>query len=73
MVDTTRQSVMTCPHCGFQRAELMPEHSCVIVYQCQRCGAVLRPAEGDCCVYCTYGTLPCPAIQRRRATANDHE
>jgi hypothetical protein len=27
---------------------------------------MLRPAEGDCCVFCTYADVPCPPIQRAR-------
>lgn len=59
-------SVITCPSCGHQRTETMPEYSCAIIYRCAGCGATLRPAEGDCCVYCTYGSVPCPAIQKIR-------
>lgn len=59
-------SVITCPHCGHQRTETMPECSCVIFYQCQGCGTMLQPAQGDCCVYCTYGSVPCPPIQKMR-------
>nr|WP_299019146.1 GDCCVxC domain-containing (seleno)protein [uncultured Tepidimonas sp.] len=22
-----------------------------------------RPRPGDCCVYCSYGTSPCPPVQ----------
>ena len=62
-------SVITCPHCDHQRAETMPECSCVIFYQCQECATMLRPADGDCCVYCTYGSAPCPPIQRLRRSA----
>ncbi|MGE0674778.1 MAG: GDCCVxC domain-containing (seleno)protein, partial [Methylibium sp.] len=24
------------------------------------------PKSGDCCVYCSYGTVPCPPIQAQR-------
>ena len=57
-------SIITCPHCGHERTEQMPERSCVIAYQCLGCGETLTPAEGDCCVYCTYGTVPCPPMQQ---------
>ena len=59
------ESVITCPACGVQRVEEMPERSCVIAYRCTACGETLRPAEGDCCVYCTYGSVPCPPLQGR--------
>jgi len=32
-----------------------------------RCGELLRPKSGDCCVFCSYGLAPllCPPIQER--------
>ncbi|WP_321163938.1 GDCCVxC domain-containing (seleno)protein, partial [Idiomarina zobellii] len=24
---------------------------------------LLKPLKGDCCVYCSYGTVKCPPIQ----------
>lgn len=56
-------SVLTCPECGTSKSEVMPEDSCQWFYQCSGCGAVLKPQPGDCCVYCSYGTVPCPPIQ----------
>ena len=35
------------------------------------CGALLKPKPGDCCVFCSYGDVPCPPIQEaRRGSAN---
>lgn len=31
------------------------------------CGARLKPKPGDCCVFCSYGSVPCLPIQRARA------
>jgi hypothetical protein len=25
---------------------------------------VLKPKQGDCCVFCSYGSVPCPPIQQ---------
>ncbi len=58
------QSTITCPDCGFQKAEEMPTESCQFFYECGNCHTVLKPKEGDCCVYCSYGTVPCPPIQQ---------
>jgi hypothetical protein len=44
----------------------MPRDACRIVYQCTACGATLRPASGDCCVFCSYGSVPCPPVQIAR-------
>jgi len=71
-MEPTLRSVVTCPHCRSRHTETMPEYSCAISYQCAGCGAVLRPLPGDCCVYCSFGSVPCPAIQveRRRSHLN---
>ncbi|AJY38456.1 hypothetical protein BW21_5513 [Burkholderia humptydooensis] len=60
-----RESVLTCPHCGFARRETMPEDTCLFFYACSACGALLRPKPGDCCVFCSYGSVCCPSRQRR--------
>jgi hypothetical protein len=57
------QSVLTCPKCGHQSAETMPTDACQYFYDCAGCGALLKPAARDCCVFCSYGTVPCPPIQ----------
>lgn len=57
------QSVVTCPQCGFASEETMPTDACQWFYQCRQCGTMLRPKEGDCCVFCSYGTVACPPIQ----------
>ena len=59
-------STITCPECGHSKAETMPTGSCQWFYDCEACGAVLRPKPGDCCVYCSYGTVPCPPVQAAR-------
>lgn len=56
-------SVITCPRCGHVSRERMPTNACLFFYDCEGCGEVLRPKEGDCCVYCSYGTVKCPPIQ----------
>lgn len=56
-------STLTCPRCGHQEAETMPTDACQFLYDCKGCEAVLRPQPGDCCVFCSYGSLPCPPIQ----------
>lgn len=60
-------STIKCPHCGHEAAEAMPSNACVAFYPCSSCGVMLRPKPGDCCVFCSYGTVPCPPIQAERA------
>lgn len=44
----------------------MPTDACQFFYDCTGCGALLRPKEADCCVYCSYGSVPCPPIRNAR-------
>jgi hypothetical protein len=61
-------SSLTCPHCGHHATERMPTNACVGFYTCKGYGQMLRPKRGDCCVFCTYGSVPCPPIQEEHAT-----
>jgi hypothetical protein len=47
----------------------MPTDSCIYLYACKECGAVLKPKPGDCCVFCSYGSVPCPPKQAERGKA----
>ncbi|HET7415668.1 MAG TPA: GDCCVxC domain-containing (seleno)protein [Arthrobacter sp.] len=42
----------------------MPTDACQFFWVCPACEQRLRPLEGDCCVFCSYGTLPCPSKQK---------
>ncbi|HYR07148.1 MAG TPA: GDCCVxC domain-containing (seleno)protein [Longimicrobium sp.] len=57
------RSVLTCPYCGTKAEETMPEDACQFFYECGGCGKLLRPKPGDCCVFCSYGSVPCPPVQ----------
>ncbi|MGP6089867.1 GDCCVxC domain-containing (seleno)protein [Antarctobacter jejuensis] len=57
------ESTLTCPSCGHRSRERMPEDACQFFWECPGCEKLLRPKAGDCCVYCSYGTVPCPPIQ----------
>lgn len=61
-------STLTCPKCGGVSTETMPTDACQFFYDCKHCGTVLRPLKGDCCVFCSYGDVPCPPIQEARET-----
>lgn len=64
-MDIKLTSTITCPTCGFQKEETMPTDACQFFYECENCKTVLRPNEGDCCVYCSYGSVACPSIQSK--------
>lgn len=58
------ESILTCPTCGFQANETMPTDACQFFYVCTGCGEKLKPLPGDCCVFCSYGSVPCPPVQQ---------
>jgi hypothetical protein len=56
-------STITCPECRHKSSETMPTDACQFFYDCKGCGTRLKPKSGDCCVFCSYGNVPCPPIQ----------
>jgi hypothetical protein len=61
------KSELTCPSCHMRHTETMPVDACIYYFECTGCGAMLRPTPGDCCVFCSYGSVPCPPMQLARA------
>lgn len=61
------QSVITCPVCGHKEEEMMPVDACQFFYTCKECKTRLKPKEGDCCVFCSYGSVACPPIQQDKS------
>jgi hypothetical protein len=41
----------------------MPGDACLCFYQCEACRTILRPREGTCCIFCSYGTEKCAHVQ----------
>lgn len=65
------ESVLTCPQCGVATAEIMPTDSCLYFYECTGCHTLLRPRAGDCCVFCSYGSVKCPPMQLSSGCCGD--
>ncbi|MDH6153671.1 MULTISPECIES: GDCCVxC domain-containing (seleno)protein [Paraburkholderia] len=63
MSDVILESVLTCPHCGFASEETMPLDACRFYHECRHCHTVFRPKAGDCCVFCSFGSVKCPSVQ----------
>src|SRR5262249_57842727 len=61
------ESVITCPHCATAKSETMPTDACQFFYTCTGCGARLQPKPGDCCAFCSYGSVPCPPSPAERS------
>jgi hypothetical protein len=50
-------------------AKVSDWYACQFFYMCTGCGTKLRPQSGDCCVFCFYGSVPCPPMQSENATS----
>ena len=56
-------STIMCPACGHRERETMYEGVCQYFYKCKGCGKLVKPLRGDCCVFCSFGDVPCPQTQ----------
>jgi hypothetical protein len=63
-------STLTCPECGYRTEDTMPIDRCVYFFQCAACSRLLKPTPGDCCVFCSYGDVPCPPRQEQDASGH---
>jgi hypothetical protein len=41
----------------------MPLDACVRFFDCPVCRTLIQPLPGDCCVFCSYGSVRCPPKQ----------
>jgi hypothetical protein len=57
------ESTLICPERGHQTVETMPTDACQFFYDCKGCGKRLKPRAGDCSVFCSFASVPCPPIQ----------
>ena len=64
MTNIQLQSTITCPQCNGKTTEQMPTNYCEYFWECPHCKNKLKPKKGDCCVYCSYGSVRCPSIQK---------
>lgn len=58
------RSVLTCPECGHAVELEMPVDACKFFHECEACHTLLPPLPGDCCVFCSYGSVKCPSVQQ---------
>lgn len=63
MIELIMESEIKCPFCRHQKRETMPADACQWFYECHSCHKLIKPKSGDCCVYCSFGTVKCPPIQ----------
>jgi hypothetical protein len=60
------ESTIRCPTCDRESRERMPTDACLFFWSCPACGARVKPKAGDCCVFCSYGSVPCPPVQDQK-------
>ncbi|KKP80685.1 MAG: hypothetical protein UR81_C0019G0003 [Candidatus Levybacteria bacterium GW2011_GWB1_35_5] len=57
------KAFLTCSKCGMVQSAKMPTDACQYFYRCFKCGEMIKPKEGDCCVFCSYADTKCPSKQ----------
>ena len=62
-MEVITRAKLTCPECGRSEDAEMPTDACQLFSDCLGCGTVLKPKEGDCCVFCSYSDTVCPPKQ----------
>ncbi|HCY40484.1 MAG TPA: hypothetical protein DHV48_03895 [Prolixibacteraceae bacterium] len=62
------KSIIRCPACGFEKQGVMHEDSCQFFYECENCKNILKTLRCDCCVFCSYGSVPCPPVQAKSSS-----
>ena len=60
------EAILTCPKCAHRKEETMPERYLEVSYVCEKCHAILKPKDGDDCVFCSYSNTICPEQQEKR-------
>ncbi|MDO8208221.1 MAG: GDCCVxC domain-containing (seleno)protein [Gallionella sp.] len=65
MMTIQLESRLACPICGHAELMTMPTDPCRWFYECPGCKSLLKPKPGNCCVFCSYGSVPCPPLQAR--------
>jgi len=57
------KSELKCPECSFLYEEVMLENTCQTYYRCPDCQQQIKAKSDECCVFCSYGDVPCPQAQ----------
>ena len=52
------------------RLKVVDANAAIQRYACKDCGDELKPLPGDCCVFCSYGSMPCLPVQEARASTH---
>jgi hypothetical protein len=63
MTSPILRSDLRCPHCAHCETLSMPTDACLFFHECAACHSMIRPDSGDCCVFCSFGSVVCPPMQ----------
>ncbi len=53
------ESILTCPNCSHQKQEKLLENTFPTRFRCGNCQEMAEVKLGDCCIYCSFGDIPC--------------
>jgi hypothetical protein len=67
----TTSCVITCPSCKTKVKAAMGSENLKRVYHCPACLVWLSPKKGDHCIYDSYGSVKCPAMQLKARKAQN--
>lgn len=53
---------LKCPYCNYIQEVIIPQNSCLHLYECKSCCRIVNPPPGNCCVICAYSDKTCPVF-----------
>ena len=59
------ETMLKCPHCKVEQRATMSPTGKKMAQDCRFCNQTMIAKEGDCCVFCSYGLIKCPATQEK--------
>jgi len=63
MSDIKFESEIICPLCNNKHKERIDIEFNIVIYICKFCGHTLSLGNGECCIFCVYGSNPCISTQ----------
>ncbi len=58
-------SEVRCSTCEYTETIRMPKYATKTSFECTRCKCVMTPRHHSCCIFCSYGSVPCPRQQSK--------
>jgi len=56
-------SILSCPLCRRTSEEIVPPDTWIRRHRCRLCSKDFAAKPGDCCVFCSYGSVRCSGEQ----------